>query len=60
MTTPKAPQKQEHRALDDGWIAGRRVRKGDPVALTEDEARYEPVEPVAPARRAKAKGEVAE
>lgn len=49
--------KQQYRALDDGWIAGRRVRKGEIVEMTEAEARYEPAEP---ARKVKIKAGGAE
>lgn len=29
----------------DGWVAGRRVRAGETIALTPAAARYEPVDP---------------
>lgn len=29
-----------------GWVAGRRVRRGERVQLTAAEARFEPVDPV--------------
>lgn len=32
-------------SLITGWVAGRRVEIGDRLELTEDEARYEPVDP---------------
>lgn len=31
-------------ARADGWVAGRRVTAGDPVLLTKEAARYEPVD----------------
>jgi hypothetical protein len=37
---------QEFRVDFDGWVAGRRVRKGEIVRLTAAEARYEPIAPV--------------
>jgi allophanate hydrolase subunit 2 len=30
-----------------GWVAGRRLKAGDTLILTEDQARHEPVVPVA-------------
>jgi hypothetical protein len=32
-------------SLITGWVAGRRVEVGDRLELTEDQARYEPVDP---------------
>ncbi|MDQ7775162.1 MAG: hypothetical protein Q4615_04230 [Paracoccus aminovorans] len=40
----KAPLKQTWRARADGWIAGQRVEKGALLELTEDQAKYEPVD----------------
>lgn len=48
MTNP-ADEKRDYRALFDGRVGGRRVAKGDIVRLTEAEARYEAVVPVAAA-----------
>jgi hypothetical protein len=38
---------QTYAAKIDGWIAGRRRKQGDLLTLTEDQARHEPVLPVA-------------
>lgn len=43
----KPPVKRTYHARADGWVAGRRVEKGQAVELTAAEARYEPVELVA-------------
>lgn len=40
-------EKKDYIAAADGWIAGRPVKAGDMVRLTEREARYEPVQPAA-------------
>ncbi len=53
--TGRAVPPRPWRAKSDGWIAGRRVRVGDQVQLTEAAARYENVEP-APKPGAKPKG----
>lgn len=39
-------------ALHSGWVAGRRVAVGEPVLLTAEEARYEPVAPAEPTSEA--------
>lgn len=44
----KAPLKQSFHVRASGWIAGQRVEIGDVVELTIAEAKYEPVDPVAP------------
>lgn len=62
--TGRAVPRRPWRVKSDGWIAGRRVREGDQVQLTEVAARYENVEPVSTAepkpkpRRTRAKPEV--
>lgn len=43
MTKNKA---QDYRAKADGWINGRRRKKGEIVELTPRAAKYENVEPV--------------
>lgn len=40
---------QDYRVLADGWINGRRRKKGEIVTLTPRAAKYENVEPVADA-----------
>lgn len=35
-------------ARSTGWVAGRRVRRGEQLQLTAAEARFEPVDPVPP------------
>ena len=51
--------RQSFIARADGWVAGRRVRAGEALLLTEVEARFEPVDPApvdpAPADPAPAK-----
>lgn len=47
MTAP-APETRIYLARADGWVAGRRVRKGEAVALTPAAAAYEPVDPAPP------------
>ena len=39
--------KRKWRVRADGWIDGRRARAGAIVEMTDAQARYEPVEPVA-------------
>lgn len=53
MTAP-APETRIYVARADGWVAGRRVRKGEAVALTPAAAAYEPVDPAPPAAPARA------
>lgn len=50
MTAPL----QTYIADADGWVAGRRVKAGDPVELTAAAAKYEPVTPVPPDAPARA------
>lgn len=40
--------RQTYLARITGWVAGRRVRRGERVQLTAAEARFEPVDPVPP------------
>lgn len=41
---PATSAGRDYRVLQAGWVAGRRVKEGDILQLTEVEARYEPVE----------------
>lgn len=40
--------RQTYLARITGWVAGRRVRRGERVQLTAAEAQFEPVDPVPP------------
>lgn len=41
-----ADSKAVYIARTDGWVAGKRVKRGDEVSLTAAEAKYEPVDPL--------------
>ncbi|MGP9788946.1 hypothetical protein [Roseinatronobacter sp. NSM] len=47
---------QTYIAKAAGWIAGRYLKKGDPIPLTPDAAKYENVAPPAPRKRRTRKG----
>jgi hypothetical protein len=42
---PEAPQAPEWIVQADGWVAGRRAKKGARVTLTAAQAKYENVRP---------------
>lgn len=57
-TNLQQPVKQTYYALSDGRVAGQRVTAGQPIELTPEQAKYEPVSNAAPkTRKAAAKAD---
>lgn len=50
-TKPAETSRRDYLARAAGWIAGRRVAKGERLSLSEAEARFENVTPAPKARR---------